>query len=68
MTKQRLDGVQVWLMIASLAESRSKTGQGVKPSSISNLRNKTRLWGTVLIYYKHLRMDHVWTYLISKAN
>ena len=40
MTKQRLDGVQVWLTITSLAESRSKAGQGIKPSSISNLRDK----------------------------
>ena len=50
-TKQRLDGVWVWLTIASLAESRSKAGQGIKPSSISNLRNKLGTQVGMYIYY-----------------
>ena len=51
MTKQRFGGVQVWLKIATLAESRSKTGLGIKPSLISNLRSKlgTQVW--MYIYY-----------------
>ena len=51
MTKQRYEVARVWLKIASLAESRSKAGLGVKPSSISNLRSKlgTQVW--MYIYY-----------------
>ena len=51
MTKQRFGVARVWLKIASLAESRSKAGLGVKPSSISNLRSKlgTQVW--TYIYY-----------------
>ena len=37
MTKQRYEVARVWLTIASLAESRSKAGWGIKPSLISNL-------------------------------
>ena len=49
--RQRLEVDQVWLMIASLAESRSKTGRGAKPSLISNLRSEhgTQVW--TYIYY-----------------
>ena len=51
MTKQRQDGVQVWLTIASLAESRSKTSQWVKPSLISNLRSEHGTQVGTYIYY-----------------
>ena len=42
---------RVWLKIASLAESRSKAGLGVKPSSISNLRGKLGTQVGMYIYY-----------------
>ena len=42
---------RVWLMIASLAESRSKAGRGIKPSSISNLRSKLGTQVGIYIYY-----------------
>ena len=51
MTKQRFGGVQVWLKIASLAESRSKASLGVKPSSISNLRSEHGTQVGTYIYY-----------------
>ena len=51
MTKQRYEVDQVWLKIASLAESRSKTGLGVKPSLISNLRNEHGTQVETYIYY-----------------
>ena len=67
-TKQRFGGTWVWLKIASLAESRSKAGWGIKPSSISNLRDKhgTQVWR--YIYTRVLCTDHVCTSLYTRAN
>ena len=68
MTKQRLDGVWVWLTITFLAESRSKAGRGAKPSLISNLRDKhgTQVWR--YLYVRVLCTDHVCTSLYTRAN
>ena len=68
MTKQRFGGVCVRLKIASLAESRSKTGWGAKPSLISNLRDKhgTQVWR--YIYARVPCTDHVCTSLYARAN
>ena len=68
MTKQRYEVARVWLKIASLAESRSKAGLGVKPSLISNLRDKhgTQVWR--YLYARVLCTDHVCTSLYTRAN
>ena len=68
MTKQRCDGVQVWLMITSLAESRSKAGRGIKPSSISNLRDKHGTQVETYIYYGPVHTGHVCTSWYARAN
>ena len=49
--RQRLEVDRVWLKIASLAESRSKAGLGVKPSLISNLRSEHGTQVGTYIYY-----------------
>ena len=51
MTKQRFGVAQVWLKIASLAESRSKASLGIKPSLISNLRSEHGTQVGTYIYY-----------------
>ena len=68
MTKQRSDGVRVWLMITSLAESRSKASQEIKPSSISNLRSKlgTQVW-TYIYYCGPVHGDELWTQGLSEG-
>ena len=68
MTKQRNEVAWVWLKITSLAESRSKASLGVKPSSISNLRDKhgTQVWR--YIYVRVLCTDHVCTSLYTRVN
>ena len=66
--RQRLEVDQVWLTIASLAESRSKTGRGIKPSLISNLRSEHGTQVETYIYCSPVRTGHVCTSLYARAN
>ena len=68
MTKQRCDGVRVWLMITTLAESRSKAGRGIKPSLISNLRDKHGTQVEMYIYCSPVHMDHICTSLYTRVH
>ena len=68
MTKQRYEVARVWLKIASLAESRSKAGLGVKPSSISNLRSEHGTQVETYIYCSPVCTGHVCTSLYTRAN
>ena len=58
----------VWLKITSLAESRSKAGLGVKPSSISNLRSEHGTQVETYIYCGPVRTGDVCTSLYARAN
>ena len=68
MAKQRYEVAWVWLKIASLAESRSKAGLGVKPSSISNLKSKHGTQVEMYIYCRPVRTGHVCASLYMRVN